>query len=190
MQALTPKETLKVLTAARARSVRDWCLLLLTYKHGLRASEVCNLRMDDLDMKAGTVNIRRLKGSRRTEQPLLPHRGQPLLDEPKVLKAWLRKRNTDGSPYLFLSRKGGRLSRYQIFRIYQACARSAGLPTQKQHPHCLKHTIASHLVAANVNLALVKQTLGHASITSTMRYVGTTDTQAGKATHSALMELF
>ena len=190
MQALTPAELLALLKAAKARSERDWCLLLLIYKHGLRVSEGCNLRLDDLNLKAGEITIHRLKGSRKTVQPLLPHKGQPLLDEPKAIRAWLKNRKSDGSPYLVLSRKGGRLSRFQVFRIYQSCAKAAGLPPAKRHVHALKHTLASHLIAANVNLAIVRQTLGHASISSTMRYVSTTDTQAAKATHAALMELF
>ncbi len=58
------------------------------------------------------------------------------------------------------------------------------------HPHALKHSLASHLVSANVNLALVKQQLGHKSIGSTMRYVTTSDRQASKATVNALMTIF
>jgi site-specific recombinase XerD len=53
-----------------------------------------------------------------------------------------------------------------------------GLPPEKRHAPCLKHALGSHLVAGNVNLALVKQALGHRSINSTMMYVGTTDRQA------------
>jgi site-specific recombinase XerD len=65
-----------------------------------------------------------------------------------------------------------------------------GLPAEKRHPHALKHSLASHLVSANVNLAFVKQQLGHKSIGSTMRYVATTDHQASKATAVALMAIF
>ena len=60
----------------------------------------------------------------------------------------------------------------------------------KQHPHVLKHSIATHLVAANVNLALVKTQLGHKSINSTMKYISTTDRQASQATATALMRIF
>ena len=60
----------------------------------------------------------------------------------------------------------------------------------KQHPHVLKHSIATHLVLANVNLALVKMQLGHKSINSTMKYISTTDRQASQATVAALMEIF
>jgi integrase len=53
MTYLTPDEILAVLKAARARSVRDWAMVLLAYRHGLRASEVCGLKMSDFDLKAG-----------------------------------------------------------------------------------------------------------------------------------------
>lgn len=99
-------------------------------------------------------------------------------------------RPADGSDYLFVSQKGGRLGRSQFFRIFQAVAEAAGLPADKRHPHCLKHALASHLVAGNVNLALVKQALGHRSISSTMVYVGTTDAQAAEAVKAAMMGLF
>jgi site-specific recombinase XerD len=53
------------------------------------------------------------------------------------------------------------LHRSQFFRLFQSIAEAAGVPAEKRHPHCLKHSLASHLVAGNVNLALVKQALGH-----------------------------
>jgi hypothetical protein len=54
----------------------------------------------------------------------------------------------------------------------------------------LKHSLASHLVAGNVNLALVKQTLGHRAISSTMVYVGTSDSQASEAAAEAMMAMY
>ncbi len=190
MTHLTPGELLSVLKAARARSARDWAMVLLAYRHGLRASEVCGLKLGDMDLKTGSVALRRLKGSLQTIQPLYRHKGQPLLDEMAALRAWLRERQSDGSDYLFLSQKGGRLHRSQFFRNFQACAEAAGLPSQKRHPHALKHSLASQLVAGNVNLALVKQCLGHKAIGSTMKYIGTTDTQASEAAQAALMQLY
>ena len=187
---LEPAEVLSVLRAARAKGAREWSMFVLAYKHGLRASEVCNLRLDDIDLKNGSIVVERLKGSLRTTQAVTEHRGEPLLNELKALREWLRQRQDDGSDYLFTSQKGGRLDRSQFFRLFKAIASEAGLPAEKQHPHALKHSIASHLVSANVNLALVKQQLGHKSIGSTMRYVTTTDDQASKATVSALMKLY
>lgn len=190
MVYLSPEEVLAVLKTARQHSVRDWAMILLAYRHGLRASEVCGLKLTDIDLKAGSVSIRRLKGSLSQVQPLYQHRGQPLLDEVRALRSWLRERPADGSDSLFTSQKGGRLHRSQFFRVFQACAEAAGLPPEKRHPHVLKHSLASHLVAGNVNLALVRQALGHRSITSTMQYVCTSDGQAAEAAQAALMRLY
>jgi len=190
MVYLSPEEVLAVLKAARGHCVRDWAMVLLAYRHGLRASEVCDLKLADADLKAGSISIRRLKGSLSQVQPLYQHRGQPLLDEMKAVREWRREREADGSDYLFTSQKGGRLDRTQFFRIYRACAEAAGLPPEKRHPHVLKHSLASHLVAGNGNLALIKQALGHRSINSTMQYVGTSDGQAAEAAQAALMRLY
>jgi site-specific recombinase XerD len=190
MVILTPPEMLALLKAARKRSTRDWAMILLAYRHGLRASEVCEIKMADMDLKSGSISIRRLKGSLHTIQPLYQHRGQPLLDETAAIRAWLHKRTADGSDYLFTSQKGGKLDRTQFFRNFQTVAESAGLSVEKRHPHVLKHSLASHLVAGNANLALVRQALGHRSISSTMQYIGTSDAQAAEALQKALMGLF
>ncbi|QNI30838.1 phage integrase family protein [Alloacidobacterium dinghuense] len=190
MQYLEPAEVLATLRAARARGAREWAMVLVTYKHGMRASEVCNLRLEDIDLKNGNILVKRLKGSLRTTQAVTEHRGEPLLNEHRAIREWLRERRADGSDYLFISQKGGQIHRSQFFRLFKRLATEVGLPPEKRHPHTLKHSLASHLVAANVNLALVKQQLGHKSIGSTMRYVRTTDRQASIATASALMAIF
>jgi len=187
---LEPAEVLSVLRTAKIKGAREWAMIVVAYKHGMRASEVCNLRLDDLDMKNGSIVVERLKGSLRTTQAVTEHRGEPLLNEIKALREWLRQRPDDGSDYLFTSQKGGRLDRSQFFRLFQAIANQAGMPAEKQHPHALKHSIANHLVSANVNLALVKQQLGHKSISSTMRYITMSDQQASKATANALMKIY
>lgn len=187
---LTPSEIQAVIKAAKVRSTRDWAMVLLGYRHGLRASEVCGLKLSDVDIRNESITLRRLKGSLKTVQPLYRHRGQPLLDEVHAMKAWLRERADDGSDYVFTSQKGGRLDRTQFFRIFQALATEAGLPTEKRHPHCLKHSLGTHLVQRNTNLALVKQALGHKSISSTLRYTAVTDSQAAKAVSAALSDLF
>ncbi len=188
--SLTPDELLIVLRVARSRSARDWAMILLAYRHGMRASEVCDLKLADMNLKDASLSVRRLKGSLQTIQPLYRHKGQPLLDEITALRSWLRERQSDGSVYLFLSQKGGRLHRSQFFRVFRACAEAAGLPRQKQHPHVLKHSLASHLVAGNLNLALVRQCLGHKAIGSTMKYLAVTDVQAAEGAQAALMRLY
>ncbi len=189
MHHLTADEVVAVLKAARAVSVRDWAAILVAFKHGMRASEVCSLKMADVDMASEAVTIRRLKGSMTTVQPLYRHKGQPLLDEIGALRAWLKARPDDGSDYVFTSQKGGRLHRSQFFRLFRGYALAAGLSPEKAHPHALKHSLASYLVASNTNLALVKQALGHKSIGSTMQYVGVSDRQAAEAAQVAFMRM-
>jgi site-specific recombinase XerD len=190
MEFLTPEELLSVLAVAKDRSVRDWCMVLVTYSHGLRASETCGLKLADVNVRDGSIFARRLKGSQATTQQLMPHRGQPLLDEVAALKAWLKHRPADSGDALFISQKGGHLSATQFYRVFRDIAGAAGLPQAKRHPHVLKHSIASHLIRGNVNLAKVKQFLGHAAISSTMQYVSVSDQEASKDAHAALMNIF
>ena len=67
MQHLEPAEVLSVLRAAKAKGPREWAMILVAYKHAMRASEVCNLRLNDVDLKNGSLVVERLKGSLRTQ---------------------------------------------------------------------------------------------------------------------------
>jgi site-specific recombinase XerD len=186
---LSPAEVVSVLRAARTRGVREWTLVLVGYLHGCRASELSNLLLDDLNLRTGSILIRRLKGSLETTQPLSPHKGEPLMDEVKAIKAWLKVRPDDGSAFLFNSQKGGRLSRSQVFRIFQQCAKDAGLAHDRQFVHILKHSRASHLVG-KMDVALVKQTLGHKALSSTMVYAQVRDEDAAKEARRVTMQIF
>jgi type 1 fimbriae regulatory protein FimB len=187
---LSPDELLALLRAAKAHGAREHAMVMCAYSHGLRASEVCGLKLSDLDLRNQAVNIVRLKGSLPSVQPMHVHRGEPLLDEVKALKAYLAERREDGSGYLFLSQKGGGMSRQHFHALFQTLAEKAGIPTEKRHPHTLKHSLASHLVGENVNLAVVQQKIGHRSISSTMIYVGVSGQQVAEACHGALLRAF
>lgn len=189
---LTPAEILSVLRIAKQRSSRDHIMILIGYRHGLRASEVCNLRLDQIDLKNKQIDIQRLKGSLRTTQRLFEHRGdlRSLLDELIVLKRWLAERKDDGSGYVFLSQKGGAVSRKTFYCTFRSIALAAGVSAERAHPHSLKHSRATHLIAQNVNLMAVKQLLGHKSISSTVVYISVSDQQAAEAARRADVEMF
>jgi type 1 fimbriae regulatory protein FimB len=187
-QSLTTDELLTVLKAAREHNARDWALLVTIYRHGLRAKEAAALRLEDIQHDHLTVS--RVKGSLKTIQPIERHPGQPLLDEAKAIKAWLKVRPNDGSDALFTSREGGHMSREQVYRIFRQHAEAAGLPQCKRFVHILKHSLASHLIAANVNVAKVQVALGHASLSSTQVYIHVSDAQAAEASRKALMSIF
>src|SRR5258705_6439348 len=188
MKALTQDEILKVLKAV-SDNPRDLAMILLAFRHGMRASEVCGLELKDVDLKNGEIIIRRLKGSLKTTQPLADLQGQPLLSEKRVLRSWLAERGDHPSKHVFVSQKSGKLHRSQFYRVFSTAAEKAGLPKDKRHPHCLKHALAVALVEANVNLAVIKQALGHKSIASTAIYTVPTDETAGKAVTAALASM-
>jgi type 1 fimbriae regulatory protein FimB len=188
MKALTSDEVLKVLKAV-SDNPRDLAMVLLSFRHGMRASEVCGLELKDVDLKNGQITIRRLKGSLKTTQPLADVPGQPLLSERRVLRAYLAERGNHPSKFVFVSQKSGRVHRSQFYRVFSAAAEKAGLPADKRHPHVLKHSLGVALVEANVNLAVIKQALGHKSIASTSIYTVPTDETAGKAVVAALASL-
>jgi site-specific recombinase XerD len=187
MEFLTEKELLAILARAKKESTRDFALIIVTYKHALRASETASLTLDDL--KDGCLDIKRKKGSLHTLQPVTAHRAEPLLDETRALRAWLKVRRNDGSRALFTSQKGGSLSREQVHRIFKGIAERAGIPKGKRYVHILKHSRASHLVGS-MDIALLRQLLGHRNIANTMIYAHTSDGAASRAAQAAEMEVF
>jgi site-specific recombinase XerD len=119
----------------------------------------------------------------------MPHKGEPLLDELKAIRAWLKKRPDDGSRTLFTSQKGGALSREQVYRVFRGVAERAGIPKQKRFVHILKHSRATHLVG-KMDVALLRQLLGHKNIQNTMIYAHASDQAASKAALQAEMDAF
>lgn len=189
MNFLTPNEVLAVLKIAREKSLRDFLLILLAYKHGMRASEVTSLKIDDV--KDGSVTIRRLKNSRTTVQPLESHRGVPLLNEVRNLSEWMKERPADGGgEFLFPSKKGGPLTGNSFNKIFKGYALAAGIDPKKAHPHALKHSIANHLIRAGVDIGYLQIRLGHRSLSSTQKYVMLEDQEVAVKTQNALINIF
>jgi type 1 fimbriae regulatory protein FimB len=189
MKSLTRDELLKILRLAE-KNPRDHAIVLLAFRHGMRASEISNLELKDVDQKNWQITIRRLKGSLTTTQPLADVSGSLLLSERRVLRAWLKERGEHPSKHVFVSQKSGRISRSQLHRMFSDLTEQAGLPAGRRHFHMLKHTLGVTLVGANVNLANIKQALGHRSIASTAVYTQPTDEAAGRAVVSALASIF
>ena len=185
MQPLTHPELLAVLRAARENSRRDFCLFLMSYSHGLRASEAAKLKLADLNARDWTLRIERLKHSKTTVQSILPN-AERLLDERKAIAEWIKFRPVLG-PYLFSKPNGGSLSRIQVYRLFRTYAEAAGLPEAKRSPHALKHSLAQHMVDGRQDVARVQAALGHASISSSLQYFEVSPTQADEARAAALM---
>ncbi len=153
-------------------------MFLLGYAHALRASEIAMLTVEDV--RNGRIRCNRGKGSQNTVEELREHQ-HALLNEKLVLAAWLRERGDgDGSVFLFTSRKGSRLTRQQVYRLFRKAAELAGIEEGRLNPHVLKHSYASHLLRNGADLAFVQKALGHAHISSTVRYTHVTTSEAQK----------
>jgi site-specific recombinase XerC len=144
------------------RRAMDDAVLELLYGSGLRVSELCGLDTSSLDLEAAAVVVWG-KGSRQRRVPL---------SEPSVaaLRRWLPLRYdvvpSDGpdAAALFGNERGHRLTPRDVRRIVD---RRSPVPT---HPHALRHSFATHLLAAGGDLRAIQELLGHASLSTTQRY--------------------
>lgn len=141
---------------------RDDAVLELLYGSGLRVSEVCGLRPDDLDLARRRVVVWG-KGGKQRVVPL----SLPAVD---ALEQWLghgrRVLETASSPAdaVFLNQKGTRLGTRDVRRLLD---RRAPSPT---HPHALRHTFATHLLDGGADLRAVQELLGHSDLSTTQHY--------------------
>lgn len=144
------------------KSPRDRAIFAVCYWRGLRASEIGMLPLSAYRPQAKTLFVKRLKGSMSGEFPLSPL-------EVRALAAWLKVRGTDPGP-LFTSRNRRAIGRRMIHVLMQKYGAAAGLPANLQHPHALKHSVATHLLGKHAEIMVVKDWLGHKSLDSTLVY--------------------
>ncbi len=180
----------RFLQAAKEYGPREHAMFLFAVAHGARISEVCNLRISDIDFKNEQIHIARLKGSLDSTQSLLRVKGNALFNEGAAFKAWLAVRQPDSDNFIFNSQKSNRLDRVSAYRLFQRIAKAAGLPETLQNPHTLKHTSAMRLVRGGANAFLIRQALGHRSFNSTLAYVNPSDADASAAIQKAFSQVF
>jgi len=168
---LTPDEVAKLLAATRKaetsrNSQRDYCLLFLMVRHGLRVSEACQLKLSDIDLVAKTIHVARLKRGSPAVHPI--YNG----GEIQSLHAWLKIRHTIESQYdnVFLSERRTPLSRATVWGLIQKYAAAAGLDGLKVHPHMLRHACGFDLANRGADTRLIQGFLGHQNIQHTVRY--------------------
>jgi type 1 fimbriae regulatory protein FimB/type 1 fimbriae regulatory protein FimE len=163
---LTQAEIDKLLAALRGNrhGQRDWLIGLLTYRHGLRVSEACDLRWDDIDLAKRTIIVRRLKGSTDSSHYLER-------DEHKALGELWRANAKQGckSDYVFVNERGQPFGRMGIARMIERAGEAAKLPFPV-HVHMLRHSTGYALAGRGMDTRRLQHYLGHASITNTVRY--------------------
>ncbi len=141
--------------------LRDRALLELFYSSGLRLSELCALRWQDLDLAAGLVTVLG-KGRKQRIVPVGRHARQ-------ALQAWREDRPAPNSAQVFPGRGGAPISQRAVQLRIKQLAQRQGL-FKHVHPHMLRHSFASHILESSGDLRGVQELLGHADIATTQVY--------------------
>ena len=160
---LTEQEVDRLMRAARStgrHGPRDAALILITYRHGLRVSEVVALRWDQVDLSQGLLHVHRLKRGTPSVHPL---RG-------RELRALRQLRRSYGElPYVFASERHGPLSDSGVRKIVARAGHQAGLAFPV-HPHMLRHAVGYKLANEGHDTRAIQHYLGHKNIQHTVRY--------------------
>jgi integrase/recombinase XerD len=147
------------------RGARDAAMMHLMYASGLRVSELCSVRVADLDTQRGVVSVLGKGGKRR----LVPV-GEVALTQITTYLEHVRPRMAaPGESTLFVTPRGKRMARQVFWKIMKRYARGAGI-TQEISPHKLRHSFATHLLRGGADLRAVQAMLGHADLGTTEIY--------------------
>jgi integrase/recombinase XerD len=204
--SLSDAQLVALLTMAREYRVRDWVMILVTYWHGLRASETINLSEANFEAQRGYIQVQRGKGSDLTLQALQEHEN-PLLNEKVAIEHWLAKRRSYGSKgsavpgsrrsrcvlnrmqqsmrkveFCTFSGASERLfpiTRSQFWRLVHGYALAVGIPRPKAKSHMLKHTIAKHLIRSGLPINEVQAWLGWKSLETANWYLMADEDELG-----------
>ena len=166
---LTLEEVERLLAVEKAEKPLGWrdrAMLEVLYATGLRVSELVSLKVSDLQLEAGLVRCLG-KGSKERVVPLGKKAQAALEDYLRRGRPQLIARRP--SPYLFVSRRGGRMTRQNFWHLLRQHARAAGVRAPLT-PHVLRHSFATHLLERGADLRAVQLLLGHADISTTRIY--------------------
>ena len=173
MKSLNKDELSRLLQVAKERSLLHYLAILMSFNHGLRVSELTQLRAGQI--KDGYLTVQRLKGSLKTVQPLVHPEGEVL----KILYP-----SVDPSERLF------KFSARWMQKLMHKYGELAGIPYHKSHPHILKTTCGTLGLKSGMKINEVQTYLGHKSLASTGAYLVVDDDEASEAFGKALGEIW
>jgi integrase len=158
---LTEKEVERLIEAAKANrhGQRDATMLLVAYRHGLRASELCDLRWDQVDFNGAVLHVRRVKNGTPSTHPL----------SGRELRALRRLQRHSSSPFMFINERGAPFTVSGFQKLVARAGEAAGLGFPV-HPHMLRHACGFKLANDGVDTRALQAYLGHRSIQHTVRY--------------------
>ena len=160
---LTEAEVERLINAAKGNrwGHRDATMILVAYRHGLRASELVDLRWEQVDFRTATLHVRRVKQGSASSHPILG-------DELRALRRLQREQNPI-SAFVFTSERGAPLSTAGFARMIERAGKEAKL-CFKAHPHMLRHACGYALANKGHDTRALQAYLGHKNIQHTVRY--------------------
>ena len=156
----TEVDALRKASKKTRNPARNELIILMLYQHGLRVSELCHLKLEQINLDQSTLFIKRSKNGIDGMHPIPG-------DELRLLRKHLRERQSD-SPWLFLSERGSPLDRSTINNLLKQCSQQANLP--RISPHFLRHGCGFFMINSGRDIRAVQVYLGHSSITNTAIY--------------------
>ena len=160
---LTSAEVIDLRDAARnigRYGFRDWLLIMLMYRHALRAGEVIDLRWDQVDLKTGNLHVNRIKNGDASVHYLEG-------DEVRSLRKL--QRDQPLSAFVFCSERGGPLTTRTVHNIVARAGQQAGFEFSI-HPHMLRHAKGYQLASKGIDTRAIQAYLGHKNIQHTVVY--------------------
>ncbi len=160
---LTEAEVERLMAAAKKNrwGYRDATMVLVAYRHGLRASELVDLRWEQADFAAATLHVRRAKQGTPSAHPILG-------DELRALRR-LQREQEPKSAFVFTSERGAPFSTAGFARLVERAGREVKLAF-KAHPHMLRHACGYALANRGHDTRALQAYLGHRNIQHTVRY--------------------
>ena len=140
---------------------RDATMILVAYRHGLRASELVDLRWDQVDFRTGTLHVRWVKQGTPSTHPILG-------DELRALRR-LKREQQPKSLFVFTSERGAPFGTAGFARMVERAGQEAKLAF-KTHPHMLRHACGYALANKGHDTRALQAYLGHRNIQHTVRY--------------------
>jgi integrase len=159
---LTEREVERLIEAVKDNrwGHRDSTMVLLAFRHGLRASELVDLRWEQVDLENGFLHVCRVKQGTPATHPLTG----------RELRALRRlQREVNGSPFVFVSERGAPFTNRGFQAMVERAGKAAGF-AMKIHPHMLRHACGYKLANDGVDTRTIQGYLGHKSIQHTVRY--------------------
>lgn len=159
---------------------RDFLVVSILYATGIRREELANIKIENIEMSSGIITVTG-KGNKVRQVPL----GETTLNDLKLYldkrKQFLKIKETSNT-FLFLNKIGNKLSVRSIDRLVKKYGKIAGLDFT---PHTLRHSFATHLLENGADLILIKEILGHSSLSTTQKYTHITAESMKKVYKSA-----